>query len=410
MDPERVKQQIYSLASFTASPGQGVTRLCFTPEEAQARDYISQCMREAGLTVYTDAAGNLFGRREGLDSAAPVVMFGSHIDSVRNGGMFDGIAGVVAALEVARTIGQKGLVTRHPIEICALTEEEGSRFGSGLYGSRAMVDGISPEELDRQDSAGIRKGEAMQAFGLDPEKIHEARRKRGDIKAFLELHIEQGPILQRSGKVIGIVDYIVGIRVFKIKVTGSADHAGTTPMNARHDALVGASLVVADVERIALEVGSHAVATVGSLHVKPGSFNVVPSTVEFTVDMRAPSNSALDLAEAKLSQTIERICRPRGVNYEIGRALSVDPVPTSPQIASILERHAVGLGLPHMHVNSGAGHDAMVMAKIAPIGLVFVPSAGGKSHSPDEWTEFEHIAAGADLMLKTVLELAEVVQ
>ncbi|MGB9867910.1 MAG: Zn-dependent hydrolase [Bacillota bacterium] len=407
MDPERVRQRVEALASFTASPGNGVTRLCFTPEEARAREYVAQCMREAGLNVYTDAAGNMFGRKQGLDPTAPVVMVGSHFDSVRNGGKFDGVAGVVAALEVAHAITQRGITTRHPIEVCALTEEEGSRFGSGLYGSRAMVDGISQEELNRQDSAGVSKGEAMRAFGLDPSRIHEARRRPGDIKAFLELHIEQGPILEQSGKVIGIVDYIVGIRVFKIRVTGSADHAGTTPMSLRRDALVGASLVVAEVERMARELSPNMVATVGFLQVKPGSFNVVPSTVEFTVDMRDPSNSVLDLAEARLKETLERVCSARRLNFELSRTLGVDPVPTSSDIAAMLERHAVKLGLRYMHINSGAGHDAMVMAKIAPIGVVFVPSAGGKSHSPEELTDYNHIAAGARVLMEAVLELAE---
>lgn len=406
MNPERIRERIETLAGFTATPGLGVTRLCFTPEEAAAREYIAKCMQQAGLHVYTDAAGNMFGRRAGLDPAAPVVMLGSHIDSVRNGGKFDGIAGVIAALEVAQTLADHGIRTLHPIEVCALTEEEGSRFGSGLYGSRAMVEGISQKELDRQDAAGISKREAMRAFGLDPERIGEAKRKPGDIKAFLELHIEQGPVLEQSGKVIGIVDSIVGIRVYNVRVTGCADHAGTTPMQLRRDALVGASLVVAEVEQIAKELSPTTVATVGQLQVKPGSFNVVPSVVEFTVDMRDPVNATLDKAESRLQEVLERVCSRRQLSFELSRALQVDPVPSSPQIVAILEQNAQKLGLPYMHINSGAGHDAMVIARIAPIGMVFVPSSNGKSHSPEEWTDYRHIAAGAQLLLETVLELA----
>lgn len=278
---ERIRKDLETLARFTATPGKGVTRMAFTPEERQARDYLEQEMRSIGLEVYTDAAGNLFGRRAGREPGAPVVMLGSHIDSVKSGGPFDGAAGVVAALEIARALQELGKETVHPIEVVVMTEEEGARFGSGLYGSRAMVDGISPEEMTGTfDEEGISKAEAMRAFGLDPDRVREAVRKPGSVKAFLELHIEQGPILEAAGTKIGIVESIVGIKTIFVTINGSADHAGTTPMPMRRDALVGASQVITAINRIAREAGENTVGTVGMLQVKPGSSNVVPAEVK----------------------------------------------------------------------------------------------------------------------------------
>ncbi|NLJ33925.1 MAG: Zn-dependent hydrolase [Firmicutes bacterium] len=405
---ERIKRDLEALAQFTATPGKGITRMAFTPEERRARDYLAGEMKAAGLEVYTDAAGNLFGRRPGKNPKAAVVMVGSHIDSVQNGGRFDGAAGVVAAVEIARALQELGKETVHPIEVVVMTEEEGSRFGAGLYGSRAMTgEGISPEELTNTfDDEGISNGEAMKAFGLDPDKIRQAVRPAGTVKAFLELHIEQGPILEAAGFKIGIVESIIGLRTIQVVIYGSADHAGTTPMDMRRDALVGASKIVSQVPSLIQKLGENTVATVGILQVKPGCANIVPAEVKFTIDLRASDNEIIEKAAAKLKKMVAEICSPLNLEYSWEELLAVQPVATGVEIANIVEGVAVQKGIDTMRMQSGAGHDAMVMAKLCPIGLLFVPSKNGKSHCPEEWSDYEDIALGADLYLETILTLA----
>jgi len=405
---ERIRKDLETLARFTATPGKGVTRMAFTPEERQARDYLEQEMRSIGLEVYTDAAGNLFGRRAGREPGAPVVMLGSHIDSVKSGGPFDGAAGVVAALEIARALQELGKETVHPIEVVVMTEEEGARFGSGLYGSRAMVDGISPEEMTGTfDEEGISKAEAMRAFGLDPDRVREAVRKPGSVKAFLELHIEQGPILEAAGTKIGIVESIVGIKTIFVTINGSADHAGTTPMPMRRDALVGASQVITAINRIAREAGENTVGTVGMLQVKPGSSNVVPAEVKFSIDFRDGKNEVIERVEREIKKELAAVCEAANLTYTWEEALAVPPVATEPKIIDIVAEAARRRNISYRLMPSGAGHDAMVMARLAPVGLLFVPSRGGKSHCPEEWTDYEDIALGAELYLDAVLALAQ---
>jgi allantoate deiminase len=382
--------------------------MAFSPEERQAREYLQREMEAIGLEVYTDAVGNLFGRRAGKDPEAPVVMIGSHIDSVKNGGPFDGAAGVVAALEIARALQDMGKETVHPIEVVVMTEEEGGRFGSGLFGSRAMVDGISQEELTGTfDEERISKAEAMKAFGLDPDKVREAVRKPGSVKAFLELHIEQGPVLESTGTKIGIVESIVGIRTFFVTIYGSADHAGTTPMNMRRDALVAASRVITAIDGIAREAGENTVGTVGSIQVKPGSNNVVPAEVRFSIDLRDGDNEVIERATAKIKQVLAEVCEAANLTYTWEEALSVPPVATEAKIIDIVAEAAQRKNISFRMMPSGAGHDAMVMARLAPVGLLFVPSRDGKSHCPEEWTDYEDIALGAELYLDAVLALAQ---
>ncbi len=405
---ERIRKDLETLAQFTATPGAGVTRMAFSPEERQAREYLQREMEAIGLEVYTDAVGNLFGRRAGKDPEAPVVMIGSHIDSLKNGGPFDGAAGVVAALEIARALQDMGKETVHPIEVVVMTEEEGGRFGSGLFGSRAMVDGISQEELTGTfDEERISKAEAMKAFGLDPDKVREAVRKPGSVKAFLELHIEQGPVLESTGTKIGIVESIVGIRTFFVTIYGSADHAGTTPMNMRRDALVAASRVITAIDGIAREAGENTVGTVGSIQVKPGSNNVVPAEVRFSIDLRDGDNEVIERATAKIKQVLAEVCEAANLTYTWEEALSVPPVATEAKIIDIVAEAAQRKNISFRMMPSGAGHDAMVMARLAPVGLLFVPSRDGKSHCPEEWTDYEDIALGAELYLDAVLALAQ---
>jgi allantoate deiminase len=403
---ERLQRDIEALAQFTATPGAGVTRFSFTPEDRAAREYIKGEMARAGLTVREDAAGTVIGRREG-EVPGPVVMVGSHFDSVKHGGPFDGTAGVVAALEIARVFQEHNVKTRYPIEFIAMIEEEGGRFGGGLFGSRAMAGKVSREELLRnKDAQGISTAEAMAAFGFPPENIKAAERRPEDLKAFFELHIEQGPVLEAAGIDVGVVETIVGIVEYEVEIGGRPDHAGTTPMTMRADALVAASRVVQAVERLAREAGGGAVGTVGRLEVAPGAANIVPGRVRFTVDFRAKDGRTLADLVAGLKTALHEACQGE-LTFTLTEKLSVPPVVLPEAIRALLVREAEARGISTKVMLSGAGHDAMVMAGLTDVGLIFVPSRGGRSHCPEEWTDYAALKKGVDVLLGTILQIAE---
>ncbi|MCX7781578.1 MAG: Zn-dependent hydrolase, partial [Negativicutes bacterium] len=304
---KRIQHDLEMMARHTATPGAGVTRFSFTEQDRLTREYIKSRMRECNLTVYEDAAGAVIGRREGAKGDAPVVMVGSHFDSVKNGGAFDGPAGVVAALEIAGILNENQVKTEYPIEFVALIEEEGGRFGGGLFGSRAMAGRVTQEELTEfKDAQGISMAEAMAAFGFDPAKIGEAARKPEQLRAFLELHIEQGPILETTGIDAGIVETVVGLTQLEITLTGRPDHAGTTPMAMRADALVAAADIIRLVNRLAQEAGEGTVATVGRLAVSPGAANIVPGNVVFTVDIRSAGAATIGQIREAVEQAVNR--------------------------------------------------------------------------------------------------------
>ncbi|MBN1332520.1 MAG: Zn-dependent hydrolase [Synergistales bacterium] len=404
---DRIRKDLEFLAGITSTPGEGVTRLAFSGEETRAREYLRKEMEAAGLELYRDNAGNLFGRREGRLKDAPVVMFGSHIDSVVHGGAFDGPAGIISALEAMRVIKEQSIETSLPLEMVIMTEEEGGRFGSGVWGSRAMAGRVSREEIfEGRDKEGITKAEAMRSFGLDPEKVRDAERAPGSIRAFLELHIEQGPILENNGKDVGIVESIVGIRTFFVTIRGKADHAGTTPMEFRKDALVGASRVFSEVDTIARRSGKGTVATVGMVNVRPGAFNIVPEEVHFSIDLRASSEEVIEKAAREMKRFLEDQCSEQGLEFLWEERLAVPPVNIDPTIRDVFVQVSEEKNISTHLMASGAGHDAMVMASVAPVGMIFVPSRNGKSHCPEEWTDYEQVAKGADLLLGAVIKLA----
>lgn len=404
---DRIRKDLEFLAGITSTPGEGVTRLAFSGEETRARDYLRKEMEAAGLELYRDNAGNLFGRREGRLKDAPVVMFGSHIDSVVHGGAFDGPAGIISALEAMRVIKEQSIETSLPLEMVIMTEEEGGRFGSGVWGSRAMAGRVSREEIfEGRDKEGITKAEAMRSFGLDPEKVRDAERAPGSIRAFLELHIEQGPILENNGKDVGIVESIVGIRTFFVTIRGKADHAGTTPMEFRKDALVGASRVFSEVDTIARRSGKGTVATVGMVNVRPGAFNIVPEEVHFSIDLRDSSEEVIEKAAREMKRFLEDQCSEQGLEFLWEERLAVPPVNIDPTIRDVFVQVSEEKNISTHLMASGAGHDAMVMASVAPVGMIFVPSRNGKSHCPEEWTDYEQVAKGADLLLGAVIKLA----
>lgn len=405
---ERIRKDIEALAAFNGTPGAGLTRLSFSEEHKKAQDYIVQQMKDAGLAVRIDACGTIIGRLEGLQPEAPVVMTGSHFDSVRCGGNFDGPSGVVTGLETARVFKERGIKPVHPVEFVAMIEEEGARFGSGLFGSRAMAGRLTSGELkENRDEKGISTEEAMKAFGLDPEKYKEAVRKKGEIKNFIELHIEQGPVLESTNTDIGIVETIVGILELEVRIKGRADHAGTTPMDMRADAFLAAAKTAATVNETAVSQGEGTVATVGRLELKPGAFNIVPAEADFAIDIRSRRQSCIDKVRIAVSETLEALAAENeSLSYEIKVMMETEPVNTDPNVCKILEESADALGFSGRRMLSGAGHDAMIMADITDIGLVFVPSRGGRSHCPEEWTDYEQLQKGIETVCMTVERLA----
>lgn len=401
-----IQRDIENLARFTATPGQGVTRFSFTPEDRGAREYIKKAMAEAGLSVREDAAGTVIGRRQGKVEG-PVVMLGSHFDSVRHGGAFDGTAGVVVAIEIARVLEEHGVSTVYPVEIIAMVEEEGGRFGAGLFGSRAMAGLVTYGQMELRDDSGISLAEAMREFGFNPSEIGTARRKPEELKAFFELHIEQGPILEKEGVSLGLVEAIVGMRNYQVAITGRPDHAGTTPMDMRADALVAASEVVQQVRKIALDVGGRAVGTVGKMEVLPGAANIVPGEVRFTVDLRSHMESALDELHSRLHSAVEQACAREGVTYTLEQVSDAKPAHLSVVLREVLEKEARARGISTMTMISRAGHDTQIMATLTDAALIFVPSKDGRSHCPEEWTDYADLKQGADVLLGAVLAVAE---
>ena len=405
-DPRRIEAMIEGLDRFTATPGRGTTRLTYSAEYRAAADFVTGWMRDAGLTVRQDAVGTIIGRIEGRNPDLAPILVGSHLDSVPNGGRFDGPAGVVAGIETAFLFRDLGLVPDRPVEVVAMVEEEGTRFGGGLFGSRLLTGAIAPEALeDLRDGQGVSAAEAMRAYGLDPARAGEAARAPGSVHAFLELHIEQGPVLEAEGRDIAVVQTIVGLAQLRVTVRGQAAHAGTTPMDQRRDALVGAVGILAQLPDLARQVGRGAVLTVGRMEVLPGGANVIPDLVTFTIDLRAP-------AEADVLRLIEMVegtvahAQGNGLSCGIERQLYAPPTPLSDQIQTALLAQAEGLGLSHRVMVSGAGHDAMILAGLAPTGLIFVPSRGGVSHAPEEWTDYAQLARGTDLIFATIRQMS----
>lgn len=402
---KRIEQHIELLSHFTATPGVGVTRLTYSKEDLFARNYIKDRMQEYGLTVSEDGFGNIFGRLEGTIPDAPSVIVGSHFDSVPSGGAYDGTAGVVIGLEVAALFQENNCKPAYPLEIIALVEEEGSRYGGGLMGSRGMMGLLTAEEFKGlADKDGVLAEEAMISIGLDPSK--EKLRDPKTIKAFLELHIEQGPILEEKTIPIGIVEAIVGLTQLEVTIQGRAGHAGTTPMNRRSDALVAAAQIIATLPQLALEEGNGTVITTGQLHVFPNGSNVIPDKVVFSVDIRSGKEQHMQNAVRKVEELIASK-EANGILTSNEQLLYISPKEMDEQIQSIFKETSDKLNIPYCSINSGAGHDAMVFSDFTACGMVFIPSKDGLSHCPEEWSDASHLVNGADILFQTALRLTE---
>ncbi|WP_349729366.1 Zn-dependent hydrolase [Peribacillus frigoritolerans] len=403
---ERIKKQINDLSEFTSTPGKGTTRLTYSKEDVLTRNYIKNKMMETGLTVKEDGLGNIFGKLEGTLKDAPSVLIGSHFDSVPNGGAYDGPAGVIVALEVAALFAENQLTPKYPMEIVALIEEEGARFGGGLMGSRGIVGTLSEESFKNlRDKEGITTIEAMSKIGLDSSL--PKRRNPKSIKAFLELHIEQGPILEEKNIPIGIVEAIVGLTQFEVTIEGKAGHAGTTPMDRRTDALVAAAQIISQLPSLAIEEGEGTVITTGRLHVLPNGANVIPNKVEFSIDIRSSKEEHINNVIKRMKELIESY-HEQGIHTTAEQVLYMPPKVLSDEIKALLKDKSSDMEIPYCSINSGAGHDAMVFSDVTDVGMLFVPSKSGLSHCPEEWSDARHIANGVQIFYEVAKCLTEV--
>ena len=405
VDGGRLWRRISELGEIGRQEAGGVTRLSFTEEERAAKDLVASYMEEAGLAVREDAAGNLIGRREGRAPDAPAVLVGSHVDSVYNGGDFDGPLGVLAGVEVAQAMQENGVETGRPVEVVAFTDEEGARFSFGMIGSRALAGRLAPEDLDHEDDNGVSVAGAMRACGLDPGRVGEAARPRGSVAAYVELHIEQGRILENEGLAVGTVTGIAAPVWREFVLTGETGHAGTTLMGLRRDALAAAAEIMGIVEAEAAATGT-SVGTVGRLGLRPGGINIIPGRVEFSLDLRDIDEGIRDRVEERILERAAEACRGRGIGMETELLQRMAPAPCSETVRGAIERACREIGVRPFALASGAAHDGMQLAGLCPMGMVFVRSRDGVSHSPDEWSSSEDCETAAEVLYRVVLDLA----
>ena len=402
----RIARDLEHLKQYTATPGEGCTRLPFTKEARDAVEFLKQLMAEAGLEVSEDAAGNVIGVLTGEDPDAPCVMMGSHYDSVVNGGDYDGIAGVISAIEVARQLQESGVPRKCNFVAVGFCDEEGMRFGTGYFGSGAMLGNRDVEYCKNfKDTDGISIYDAMKGYGLDPERIGEAKWPAGSIGHFLEAHIEQGPVLDAENIEIGLVDCIVGIQRYMVTVHGRADHAGTTPMDMRLDAVDAATKVISTIPDWAREKADGTVATTGYINTVPGGMNIVAEKVEFTVDIRSKNNDNINDIARRIRAALDREVSAMGGSYEIDTKLVITPVNLSQEMLSVMEESCKAHDYSYKYLPSGAGHDSLEIGQVLPTVMIFVPSKEGRSHCPVEFTKYSDLAKASVVMAELAQKL-----
>jgi N-carbamoyl-L-amino-acid hydrolase len=401
----RLREDIEALAAIGRGEDQGIYRPAFSENDMTARAWLKQRIEDAGLTCYQDGAANIHARLGWRDDC-PSVMTGSHIDSVPGGGHLDGTLGVLAGLECLRSLKENGVETKRPLESVAFSDEEG-RFG-GIFGSSALCGRLTPENIHHaRDLNGITLTEAMAGCGLNAMDALSAARKAETLHAFVELHIEQGPVLERQKLHLGIVDGIAGLFKWNISLSGSSAHAGTTPMNMREDAFLGLAEFASEIPRLIEEHGSpRSVATIGRVELSPGAANVVPGSAEFSLDVRDTDADILkDLSDA-MRRALSAIARRRQLMFEFSVLSEISPIKCDNHITRVIEDNASKIGINHTQMASGAVHDTVMMTSLTRSGLIFIPSKGGRSHSPAEWSDWQDITNGANVLLNTLFDLA----
>ncbi len=385
-----------------------LTRRFLTPAHAAALDTLTQWMTSAGMTVHRDAAGSLVGRYEGETPGAPALLIGSHIDSVRNGGRYDGPLGIMLGIDVVEALRDAGRRLPFAIEVIAFGDEEGSRFSASMSCSRAIAGTLDPAAvLDMRDAEGVTLADAFTTFGLDPARITDAARKPSDIIAFLEAHIEQGPVLEAEGLALGVVTAIAAQKRLMVRITGMAGHAGTTPMHLRKDPGPAAAEAMLALERICQAGTDNLVGTVGRMTALPGAFNVIPGAVEYSMDIRAETSTARDAAVEAVTAEIHAIAARRGLTATVTLMQALDESPCDPGLTALLEAAVADLGPRPRRLPSGAGHDAMVMAALCPTAMLFIRCEGGISHNPAEAVTPADCALAARAMLGFVERLSD---
>ena len=397
---QRIEARIKELATYGSKTPGVLKRVAYSKGDIEARKYIITLMRSSGLSVIIDPAGNIIGRRKGRNSAMPYISFGSHIDAVPSGGIYDGDLGVVGAIECIDLLNQNHIETDHPLEVIVFTDEEGY-----LTGSKAMVGDFQKTELDVVTNSGKTTREGINDIGGNSGRINIAKRDRKDIKTFLELHIEQSDVLESENLNIGIVDSIVGKNPFNITIEGMANHAGTTPMKLRKDALLTAAKIIVAVNEVALSFKGRQVATVGKITASPGASNVIAGKVVMTLDIRDISEEKLKLIFNAIKQKADSVALLNSTIVTFTSTGYNKPAKTDARIQALIAESVKDLNLSSNHLTSGALHDSQDMAKLWPVGMIFVPSKNGISHSPDEYTSPRDMANGVNVLFKTILKI-----
>jgi len=402
INPSRLNRTLQELGRFGDSP-QGMQRLAFSPADIASREYTMSLIRRAGLETRIDPAGNIIGRKAGAVPGLAAIALGSHTDTVPDGGKYDGALGVMAAIECVQTLSEGGRTLRHPVEVLVFTNEEGTRFHRWLFGSRAMAGLLGPADLAAVDDEGVPLSSRLADIGGDMGRVQQAARGPDELAAYFELHIEQGPTLHQSNIPIGVVTGITGRAVFEAEVRGVANHAGTTPMWARRDALLYASQLVIAVNRLAAEQEICRVGTVGAISAQPGAINVIPGLVKLGVEFRDVDMAALTAAENEFRRVAAEIASSNGVAVKVRSLEGTPSVPITAAMQELVAQAASRCGLAYQRLPSGAGHDAQAMAAITEVAMVFVPSVDGISHSPTEYSTPEACANGAEVLLELLL-------
>ena len=402
VDGRRLNAHLEELAQYGRNPQGGVSRVAYSEADLKAREYAIKLMQEAQLKVGIDAAGNILGVRGGRESGRKPLIIGSHIDSVPEGGNYDGDVGSMAAIEVACTLSEKKVALRHPLEVIIFQNEEG-----GTVGSRAIASGLTDNDLTLVSNSRKSIREGIRFIGGNPDSLSGAVRRKGDIAAYLELHIEQGGVLFKEKIDIGVVEGIVGVYWWDVVVEGFANHAGTTRMQDRRDALLAASRYVDAVNRIVRKTPGSQVGTVGKMQASPGAYNVVPGKVQTSLDLRDLDADKVRTIFAEIQREVREIETATGTKFDFKSTNSTPPAPTDERIRSAVDEAAKQLGLKAKRMASGAGHDAQEIAHIAPVGMIFIPSQDGISHSPREFSKPEDIVNGGNVLLQTLLKLDE---
>lgn len=400
VDGPRLNRHLADLSRFGRNPQGGVSRVAFSPADVEGRTFALDLMRRAGLDARIDPVGNLVGARPGSQPGALPILFGSHIDSVPEGGNYDGDVGSMAAIEVAHTLDARRYHSRHPLHVMIWCDEE-----SGLTGSRGFIGDLPAEELRRPGRDGVPLADKIARIGGDPARLGEARHGPGSVAAYVELHIEQGGVLDEQGLQIGIVEGIVGIHHYDVTIRGFANHAGTTPMDRRKNALLAAAELVQAVDRVVQSVPGRHVGTVGRLVVKPGAPNVIPGEVALTVELRDLSTDKIESLWHRIHGEAQQSARKYETSFDYVLQHTNAPALSDPAMRAVIADAVRGLGLSSQIMPSGAGHDAQDLARIGPMGMIFVPSVKGISHSPQEFSRPEDVTNGGNVLLQTILRL-----